>query len=393
MAKKKQTVEVIERDPVIDADSDDELDDLTGEDRDALKALLELEGAAEARWKVFRCPPLQPGKAAGYCDTLSSSELSMEEIRARFGRGKYRVQGTRSTGQFIAQKTFDIATDAPSSAQPTTAAPVNSGFEAFLASQEKAAERRRELLTLALPAAIAALPAVLQALRPASADPITLLAGLKQLTPEPPKQPDMTEFMFKVLEFAKRTGASKEGGSSWIDVVKDGISELAPLLVNKLQASQPQSLAPTAQLSAPPIAQPVLTKANGAPLDQSPEEQTMLKLIAWARHTLAFLVTKAAANKDAGLYADYVLDNVPPGVNILEFAKYLNAPNWWEVLQQFDKNVAPYQGWFAQFRDFLIEAVEEQFGELPNTTPNAEPQTITEGHDFPLIDDTDGGAP
>lgn len=353
--RKKVTVKEPEVEGGIDADS---LDDLSAEEQDALKAVLELEGAEDAKWKVFRIPPLAPGKTAGYCDTLTSSEMTMEELRARLGRGKYRIQGTRSNGTYISQKTIDIASDAPSTAvavvQPNS---TNDALTKFFEAQEKSAERRREMIMVALPAAIAALPAILQSFRGSNSttDAVTLLAGLKQLTPEPPKQPDMTEFMFKILDFVKKLPSDK-GGSGFMDVVKDGITELAPLLIQKLQGgTNPVTVAlPSPALA--PTSQPL---SESATTQESPEMLQMLRLANWAKQILAQLTIKAAKNADPGLYADWVLDNVPDGVNIHEFAKYLSNPDWWQYLQQFSPGVAPYQVWFEQFRAELIAVYSE----------------------------------
>lgn len=353
---RRAKVDVIEGTPGVEAELDSDLSDLSGEERDALKAILELEGAQDARWKIFRVPPLPPGKAAGFCETLSSAELSMEEIRNRFGRGKYRVQGTRSDGKFIKQVTFDIATDSTA----LTVVPAASDNKDFFARMEerelRAQERRDKMMELVIPGALGAITALMTSLAGRQqSDPIQMIAALKTLTPQ---QPDMTSLIVKILDIAKDGSGSSD--PPWLGLAKDAIGQFAPLLTSKIESmTQPASSTPTAIV--PQIAAPQQSIPEGEP--------AMVKLILWARQTLAFLVQKAAANKDAGLYADYILDNVPPGVDIRQFAAYLVQENWWEVLQQFDKGVAPYQGWFAQFRDFLIDALEEQDVQI-NATQN-----------------------
>jgi hypothetical protein len=356
---RKSRIEVVDGDQAVEGD--DNLNDLSSEERDALKAVLELEGAQDARWKVFRMAPVVQGKAVGYCETFASSELSMEEIRNRFGRGKYRVHGTRSNGEFLKQVTFDIATDAP--IQPT--APAQSGnsdavalIERMNEREEKASERRRDLMNLAIPAAIAALPAIFQTMFGRRDNPIEMIAALKTLSPP---QPDMLGLVGKLIEVAADKGGGGHSETNWIDLAKEALGQLSPLLQAKfggIDANTPTT--PPALLQSRAIASNIRSSAQ---LQASePVEDSMLKLISWVRGVLVFLVVKAQKNSDPALYADYVLDNVPNGVDIVQFAKYLNEPNWWDVLQQFHPGVAPYQGWFHQFRDELIAAYEEAIG-------------------------------
>lgn len=359
MAKKqaKQAIEV----PATSIDDDGD-DELSAEEQDVFAALSEMEGAADAKWTVFRVAP--SNKPIGYCDTLSSSELTLDELRRRFGAGKYRVRGMRSTGGYLAHRTITIATDAPKEIAAPALSSESSLIEKFLADQNERAEKRRELLLIALPAAITALPAIIQAFGPRrDSNPVELLAGLKSLMPDPKPAPDMTETFLKIMEFARNSMGDKSD-DSWLGLAKDAANNLIPLLTGKLSGEPAPAVAPARIASPAQVTQTI---------EPEPQNVSMLKLVPWARETLAYLVKKAAASADSSLYADFVLDNVPPGVDVTTFAQYLNHPDWWMYLQQFQPSVAPYQGWFAQFRDDLIASYEEQYGALASV-PNAPPK-------------------
>lgn len=378
MAKKaKQSVQV----PVLsgfdetnDAILDEELDD---EERDAVAAMLELQGAQTATWSVYRLPPSHDpkNKPIGFCDTLVSSELSNKEIQTRFGRGKYRIQGFRADRTFLKSITITIATDPPTPpAQPAGGAAATDIVSLLNARDEKSAKRLDVALSLGIPALTAVITAWIASSRGndrnSTKDAVELLAGLKAITPEPPKQTDTTEVLLKALDFFRESSDKGKDGSNWLDLARDGLSQIGNLIAGKAQApaTRPMQLLSRPDQNTP--GQPVLYDG----------ESQMRNMVSWAQKTLAYLIKKASKNADTSLYADLLLDEVPDGVDIGQFIQYLNAPSWWQTLQQFDKNVAPYEGWFASFRDDLIASYEEQVGPLTPETkePAAQSPPSTE---------------
>jgi hypothetical protein len=375
MAKKKQTEQdqrVIELHPGLPDDPDDE--EFTQEEKDVLAALAELEGGADAKWQVTRLAPTTDpvNKPIGYCDDLASSELSLKEVQRRFGRGKYRIRGFRSGGGFLASKTVTIATDPPKEivAQSSQTGDVLTMLEHMNEREEKRAERRRELMMLTVPAAIAALPGIFSALfgNRQATDPVQLLSGLKNLMPAAPAAPDHSEFVFKMfdrLADIKDPGAKDEG---IFGIVKEAIRELAPLAVEKLRAPSAQSGPTVPQLT---------QQSEGHP--SSTGDNSMLALLSWAKQTLQMLSVDAARNTDPSLCADWVLAHLPAGVDITQFVKYLHAENWWTTLQQFYPGVTPYQGWFHQFRDDLLSAYEEMQRDFQEVDPST--RVLPKGND------------
>lgn len=360
MARKSKSVEV----DVVETPDDD--DPMTPEESDILIALGELEGASDAKWKLHRIAPLFDGKSAGYCDSFSSSELDMGQIRDRFGRGSYRLIGHTSKGQYIKTVTFSIATDA---SKPAAPAPINTGGDvlAILAQRDAAAAAKRsEMMSLIIPAAISTLPAILAALKPASApDPLTMIAALKTLQPEQPKAPDMMPLITALLAKAGDGGSE----TNWMDLVKEAVQQLPGVMaqMKSAQPAQPQRVQVTSQASSfnpngQQISAPVAFVPEETAQSQEGDDVNIAKLLrlkSWAQKTLQDLSVKAAKNADPVLYADHTLDNIPDDVDIAEFVKYLSEPAWWDYLKQFEPAVTPYQGWFAEFRDAVIDIIEE----------------------------------
>ena len=118
MAKRKQTTQRVvlvepetpENEPEIPVDVDE------------LRAIAELEGNSDVKWRVERTT-----NPMGFCGTLSSAEVSFERIQELWGKGTYRVRGTRANGQFVAQRTFVVVEESQTAVKAATPAPAAAG--------------------------------------------------------------------------------------------------------------------------------------------------------------------------------------------------------------------------------------------------------------------------
>lgn len=376
---------------------DDELQDLNPEERDILRALTELEGSQDARWQIYRKPPLKQDQREGFLSALSSSELTMEEIQQRFGRGKYLIRGFQSTGRFLKQTTVEIAADPdkpPESKQQSTTSDTRDLLAILQDRDDKRSERTHQIMSLTIPAAITGLTTIIAALmnKPQAQsngmkDTVELAGALKSLMTPQDGGMSTAEMMFKAMDFASKHAGKGEGGSGWMDIVREGMNTIAPLLEAKMATPQPALLPRPQQLATttPQVQQPVKQIE-----DNKVNPLSAMKLLSWARDTLGYLTMKAAQDADASLYADWVIDNVPPGVDFTQFAKYLQDESWWTVLQQFQPAVTPHQEWFAEFRTLLIEVYEAKFGKLEGNE-NDRARTDTAGSTNTAVDDTGSG--
>lgn len=80
----------------------------------------------------------------------------------------------------------------------------------------------------------------------------------------------------------------------------------------------------------------------------------MLALLPWLKNQLEFLIVQAARDRDPALYAELMVDNLPDAVKPENLVQLVSQDNWWTVLQNFNPQVKPYQGWFTGFRQELL---------------------------------------
>lgn len=336
---------------------------------DILASLLEIEGSSEVRWQIWR---LLPSSDAGFVCELNSAELTVANIGARCGPGKYRVKGLDNRGRYAGMRTLTIAKQSATfQGAAVTAAPApaaSSGvadvLEILRADREKQSENLKSWATILLPVLAPMIGNLFQRKETSMTEMVNTLAGLKQLqTPE--------SSLSKIEEFSKMIEAvrglipeGKDTGSTWVDLVRDGIQTVGPALAGAL-TRQPQPAPVVPRIASPDVANPVpLPEAppNVAQAETAAAGEPMLKLIGWLKGNLDFLVLKAAAARDPALYADFLLDNLPDGIDINTVRGFLARPDWWSMFVAFDKRVEPYQGWFTQLRDELLAGISDSLG-------------------------------
>ncbi len=99
---------------------------------------------------------------------------------------------------------------------------------------------------------------------------------------------------------------------------------------------------------------------------------SLLALVPWLSATLQQLIVQAARAREPELYAEVTFDNLPPGADVAQLKAFIERPDWWAQLQRFAPGVAPYEGWFTQYRGFLVDILAEELERLappPSPTP------------------------
>ena len=387
MAKAK-TVSV----PVLDSVTEGDDSELNSEEQDAIAALMDIEGGAEARWQIHRIAMIGIDKRPGFVSELTSGELRLSEIQKRFGAGKYRIKGLRSDGTYLKSITVEVADDPPT--KSVIASGGNETRDVLTIMQEREdrrAERSRELMLAVVPGAITAVAGIFTAMmsrQQPQQNILSDLATLKTVLGPPPQVDSPMDSMIKLMELGRKFGGGGDKESTWLDVVKEAVATAGPMLMDKLggaplQGASPGGAAPSTAIQSAP--QNPYLPAPGAvavptaqPQAQGDDVKNPLKLMNWARESLTYLSKKASANADASLYADWLVDNVPEGVDVLEFAKYLAHPDWWTYVQQFCPAVTPYHGWFTEFRDILIDVLEEKFAVQILTESDVDTQIVSD---------------
>jgi hypothetical protein len=151
-------------------------------------------------------------------------------------------------------------------------------------------------------------------------------------------------------------GDKKDTGSTWVDLIRDGVKELGPAMINLIPRGNPAPVAfgPPANLAPNPPPQIPATVASKT----EPQDMNLL-LLSWFKEQLNGLIYQASLNKSPELYAEVVLDNMPAGVDPAKLKEYLSRDDWWQLLSSFAPGVQPYPAWFAEARTFLIEGIDE----------------------------------
>lgn len=287
------------------ADMEDEIARV--EALDVLEGLRSLQQGDPINWRIYRTGASE-ADMNGFLDTWSTTQLTQERLRDKFGGGTYRIRGTYSNGQFAGGRTVRVAGDAQRKEAAMSQQSGGSAFNMseFLAQQasrdaqlrreqderlardkrekDEADERRRkernDLLAIVMPAVSAIGAAIAGAFggrqdntaaliaAVKGPDPLVLLTQLQTLQKQ--NQPDvLTKILPMLIDMAgsKATG----GDTGWLDVIKEFAKGAGPAVgglieaqLKAAQAAQPPmevTSVPQAGLTVP--SNPVLP--NGMP--------------------------------------------------------------------------------------------------------------------------------
>lgn len=363
MARKTKDTVVVLRGAAEETDLGDE----TAPDNDELRAIAEMEGGGDVKWTVFRTSDVG-NKKSGYCGTLSTGDVTFQKIAEEWGVGNYRIRGTRSNGQFVKQQSVTISEE-PKRPQQTLMpqAPPGGSIQEMIALMDaraaESSERTLKWIGVLGPLLAPIIANMLSGQKGTTLTELTAaLANIKQLDGGT-KVDQMQEFT-KLLELVDRVKGDGDGGkvgSNWVDVFRDGIQQLPTVVAGISAAARGQIIpvAPAAPHSAP--AQPA----------QLTQEETML---AWLKRQLEALTYQASMNKDPGLYAEVMLDNLPAGANVQQLSDYLSREDWWALLCGFSPGVQPYPQWFAECRSELLTGLAALLAPPPPAAPVVTPK-------------------
>jgi hypothetical protein len=322
-------------------------------DDDELRAIAAMDGGSDVKWTVMRTSD-HGEKKAGFCGELSTGDVSMAKIAEEWGRGKYRVRGTRSNGTFVKQYTIVVAEEPKRPAVQTLmpAGPANS-VQDFIALMDARAEREGEkwLKWAAILSPLLA-PAIANLFSGSKGTTLTelttALANVKALEGGN-KVDQMSEFT-KIMELVDHVrGDDKSAGSTWADIARDAIGQVGPVLGGLVQMRSGQPLPSLPKTDSPPAPQG----------ESQPQGNPMLQLLAWFKSQIEGLIYQASRNRDPLLYAEVVLDNLPAGADLGQLRGILGGDDWWQKLSGFAPGVQPYPQWFAECRAELLKGLDE----------------------------------
>lgn len=340
------------------------------EDEDTEAAILAEfnKGDDAATWKVSVCRAAKGGEPEPYLFSCSPSELPViDRLRDEYGTGSYRIRVYRNNLIF---RSFTVGVEARRA--PTTPAPA-----VVPASDGLAAALERQT-------------ALLERLINQRQQPVqqvdsfgmmtTLLGAIGQIkglfgAPATSSAENAIELFMKGIEAAKDLGGSDKGNTGLMDIVRDLLK--SPIIEKMIEGAAANVSVPHTQrmvttgpgigetpqpLSAQPPPQPTTppTPSNGDTINQQVQPPGDDPRLVAMTHNIRYLATKAAANADVELYADWVLDNVPADL----LTQLVNDPTALTMLSTAVPEARPYVAWFGQLLELVKEALTPDGSEV-----------------------------
>lgn len=333
-------------------------------------AIAELRGmGASAEYKFTVARAASNGKAGGYCATYGVGELSLDAIREQFGGGKYTIRVTDAAGRYVTNRTVEIVDlpkvgavlQAAAVAQPPTDM---NGLAAVIAAMKPDASGQKDMTPLLIAMMESQTKQMIAMMnRPVPVGPTLtdLLALINANKPAP------EESSVKLLLQGLELGRTMNGGeSSMMDIAREGLGMIAPLLARQ---EQEQPRRPMRQLPAPNDEQaagavPAVTEA--APVraaNPKAGNAAMMQKLNWLKNQLAILLVQASRGKDPELYAEVMLDNLPPFLTEDEILQRMSDDNAVANLAMLEPRVKDHLEWFEAFREACISLLSEEEGE------------------------------
>lgn len=358
-----------------------------------------------------------PIERKGYCGTLSISEFNLEKMRVSFGAGRYMVQIKGPKGFLPGGGPVEIAE------MPEQPKHGGGDFQSFLESQARRdAERSSKLWELAMisvPALIAGffnrpqgndVAALVTALKPAPGptlgDLSTAMVNMRTLT-APEKQDSKIDEILKVFEAAQNLMGEKgesnsNGGSSWIDIIRDLIKiapdAIKPMLEARMAAMQAAATARPSVQAAPATshaaiaAKPTATNAATPPTMNATEklsaaaatngENDMRAL--WepiAKQHLAKVFAWAEKDRSPDVYAEVFVDELPnlsAYLTIDQVLEHLQNPAWFAKVCELEPRLINHKDYCTEMHDGIVEIVKDMKLQAEEETPTPEPEKIND---------------
>ena len=348
-----------------------ELGDPEAEDAES-DVIAELRGIGAGDGLRYRVSKVsgKPGEAAGYCATYDAGDLSLDAIREQFGGGKYRIRVVDMAGQYKGNATVDIvglpkiaAPSAPAAPPPQDYNGIASIIEALKKGQP-APDGNNATMTLML-GMIENQGKMFQAMMTANKGPsVAEILAIVNAQGGGGNSKSSVDLLLEGVKLARELGGGGGGEDSMTSVAKEGLGILGQLIE--------QRGAPAAQHSAPRLPPPAAGAVAAAPVAViQPEGGNVgiLEKINWLKRQTAGLVLQASRDKDPELYAEVMLDNLPPFISPQEILQRLSAADAVDQLAALNSDVLQHREWFDDFRQevvrMLTEAAQPEVREAP----------------------------
>lgn len=374
MARKKITTTTVTDADEISLPSQNP-DDIQEGETDLMDALRLIGAGQQSRYNVFKVSGRQ-GTPTGFCQTYDAETFSLEAIRETFGGGKYQVRVTNQLGRIIKHATFELMepiTPPKPPASSTLAGSIaevkplldliqpqqqNSGLTEMMMTWMKS---QSDMMLAILNRPAPTPPPAPQQL--GVADIVALLGVLK-----PTKETDPVETLMNGLKLGREM-AGGEGETGMMDVAAKGLEMIGQLAKNQPPPAPRMRVNP--RVTPVPVADPQIgnTPAHPAPAATQPngEGETMgadiFKQLQWLKAQVNALIYQASRNAEPALYAEVMLDNLPPFITEEEISKRIGDAAGVDDLGKVDSRVLQHREWFERFRVAVIEILSDEEGD------------------------------
>lgn len=288
-----------------------------------------------------------------YIDRFPASEFSLENLKARWGAGRYKISVYHSGGIGLAtRKVITIAKD-PNAIVPAAPAPVATDLTPILQTMQQGFEKMIQVMLAS------------QTKAPTRAETMQELMMMREVF-APAQNTQQQNFnpveMMKLgIEMAQSGSGGGENNNSWINKMLETFGPaLTPAITGALTPKEhaPMNIPGQRQIAAP-VARP-------DPLIEQPQPEDNPMNIMMTQY-LNFLKSAAAKNAPVEEYADSILNSIPESA-VADLEAILRPDNWRDQLRLKTLVADQYPVWFTALRNTLLTYIDEDRAEPEVTT-------------------------
>src|SRR5271170_357760 len=311
---------------------------------DALADLLGEEDGAV--FKVYLLGSKPGDKPLTYCAEYTKESLSLETIRDSFGGGTYRISAKSADQRFLKNRTVSIF----GLAKTAASTPGNAAPDSMLSVLMGLIQSQGTMIAAAL-----ARPEATHAPGPTFAEILQIIKAV-----EPREKSDPIEMLLKGLTLGRELGGDG-GGNDLMGLAAKGLDAVKPLIAAQAAGTLPRANPRAAVIDAR-AGQPGPQNQPQATQPKTKEDmQAMInaKRLTWITQMTAQLVAWAQRGKNAELYAEVFLDNLPPFVTMDEIEARFSDPESISQLALLNPAVAECSAWIEEFRIHVLELLHQ----------------------------------
>ena len=335
------------------------------------------ESTEYAKYTVARTPTDSKGRQIGK-QLMQMFECGIEDytfsqlvarIRDDYGTGVYKITARKANGQFGFQQTIGIEAPKSDRQDNPQAAAAGELLDTFSLAIERQ-QARMESMFKDLSGPRTGGDAFEQITQMMTA--MGSMMGSMGMTPQQPKSlvDQLTEFKLLQELFA----GGDDGDANMYSLLTETVKNFGPLLGAAIAAQT--------ETGAIPLAGPVPALASPATMEAAPD--TMTGELEAMRPQIKFLVGQAKLGANPGDVAAAIIPGIPDTA-LESIEGFLQKEDCIDICVTVDAEVNSYRAWFQQWREAMLERLDELLTAAPEPdkpSPPSEPPESTEVSDL-----------